>query len=63
MSETSDYIMGQVRSMALIIADTKLQNRAGNKGMVESQLEQLGQEIEFLHGMLVRHPPYRPTEK
>lgn len=61
MSETSEYIMGQVRSIALIIADAKLQNRSGNRGMTESLLEQLGQEVEFLHNMLVRHPPFKPT--
>lgn len=61
-SETSEYIMGQVRSIALIIADTKLHNSARNNGMVQANLEQLSQELEFLHSMLVRHPPYRPSK-
>ena len=63
MSETGEYIMGQVRSMALIVADTKLHHRSGNKGMVASQLEQLQQEIEFLYSMLKKHPPYSPSRK
>lgn len=61
MSETSEYIMGQVRAIALILADTKLHNRSGNRGMVASNLEQLEQEISFLRSMLVRHPPYKST--
>jgi len=63
MSETSEYIMGQVRACRLILADAKLWNRAGNRGMTGSLLEQLNQELEFLTAMLVQHPPYKPTKR
>lgn len=59
-SETSEYIMGQVRSIACIMQDLKLQLEAGNIGMAKVLTEQLVQDNYFLHACLKKHPRYTP---
>jgi len=61
MSETSEYIMGQVRSMVIITERALLEHRTGTQ--CEAYLVQLSQEFEFLLAMLDKHPPHRLTRE
>lgn len=59
MSETSEYIMGQVRSMARIQDNMIAAGKAGKAKEVWSMMQQQKQEFQFLLRMLQRHPPHR----
>jgi hypothetical protein len=59
MSETSEYIMGQVRSMVIINRNTAQAYSKGDLAQVGALLQQQEQELKFLQSMLRRHPPHR----